>query len=169
MATQKIRAPRVKLTSRACRVAWLAAVVPALACVQGEGCGNWLGPEGGMVISNAETCKGFWADVRVPEGALDHEVEGEVSCADVPGSFPGESLSPMHKFSPTELRLLKSATFTIQYNGDEDVAVVWQVSEEEGGDWSDLSVELTRTVYSDGRPALRFEFDRFGYFVANRP
>jgi hypothetical protein len=111
----------------------------------------------------------FWADVRVPEGALDRQVEGKVSCAEVPANFPGESLSPKYEFSPTDLRLLKSATFTIQYNGEEDVALQWQASDEDGSDWSDPSVELTRTTYSDGRPAVRFEFDRFGYFVAVRP
>lgn len=29
-----------------------------------------------MAISNSETCPDFWADVRVPEGALDRVVGG---------------------------------------------------------------------------------------------
>jgi hypothetical protein len=144
-------------------------VVPAFACVKGEGCGNWIGPEGGQAISNAETCEGFLADVRVPEGALDDDVEGSVSCTDVPSDFPAENLGPQYEFAPVDLTLSKPAKFTMQYSGDEGVALVWRASGGDGSEWTDLSIDLTRTTYADGRPALRFEFDRFGYFVVVKP
>lgn len=139
-------------------------VLPLAACVRGEGCGNNIGPEGGAADVNPELCD-FEAVVRVPAGAVDHDIDACISCDDVPTDFPLDTSSSVYEFAPVDLALLKVAEFRLEYDGDENIGVAWSPTGEAASEWSVLPIDLNTFHFGGGEPAVAFDFDRFGYFV----
>ena len=133
-------------------------------CVEGEGCGNGIGPQGGAAEVNPELCD-FIAAVRVPPGAVDHEFEARIGCDVAPLDFSFDTQSSIYEFRPLDLVMGIPAEFRLEYNGGENTQVAWTPVGAGESEWTILPVDVTSFRFGGGEPAVRFEFDRFGYFA----
>lgn len=136
------------------------------ACVSEEGCGpQYVGPAGGRFGVEHEGCDAL---VQIPAAALTKSEQVEAYCLDAPSAPPAGfvSASSTYGFEPLQLALDVPAHFTIQFDGRPAAQVAWRDSE--STDWRILDASVTVTT-SDGRDAVAFEHDRFGYYVVVAP